>query len=95
MALSLSDVEKIARLSKISLTDEEKAKNLEELNRIFEMIGEMQRVDTSNTAPLAHPIEMTQRLREDVADAPDCRDDFLRNAPHTESGLFLVPKVIE
>ena len=65
MALSLNDVEKIAKLSRLTLTDEEKNKTLAELNDIFAMVENMQSVNTDGIEPMAHPHELALRLRED------------------------------
>jgi aspartyl-tRNA(Asn)/glutamyl-tRNA(Gln) amidotransferase subunit C len=55
----------------------------------------MQSVNTDGVEPLSNPLEMTQRLREDIVTEENRRDAFLANAPQTEAGLFLVPKVID
>ena len=55
----------------------------------------MQSVNTDGVEPLSNPLEMTQRLREDVVTEGNHREEFLANAPQTEAGLFLVPKVID
>jgi len=55
----------------------------------------MNQVDTTNIEPLAHPLDIPQRLREDKVIEPNLRDKFQAIAPQVESGLYLVPKVIE
>ena len=55
----------------------------------------MNAVDTSGVAPLAHPLEMAQRLRPDAVSEENQRELFQAIAPSTEAGLYLVPKVIE
>jgi len=55
----------------------------------------MQSVNTDGVEPLSNPLEMTQRLRDDEVTEENRRDAFLANAPQTEAGLFLVPKVID
>ena len=67
----------------------------ETLNNILGLIDQMQAVDTDGIAPLAHPLEATQRLRADVVTESDQRDAYQRVAPAVDSGLYLVPKVIE
>jgi len=59
------------------------------------MIDQMQSVDTSQVAPMAHPFDATQRLRADIVTETNQRDYLQLNAPATQSGLYLVPKVIE
>jgi aspartyl-tRNA(Asn)/glutamyl-tRNA(Gln) amidotransferase subunit C len=55
----------------------------------------MEQVDTSAVEPMAHPLHMTQRLREDQVTEENHRDLYQSIAPATENGLYLVPKVIE
>jgi aspartyl-tRNA(Asn)/glutamyl-tRNA(Gln) amidotransferase subunit C len=55
----------------------------------------MDAVDTEGVEPMAHPLEMAQRLREDAVTEENRRDSYQANAPAVENGLFLVPKVIE
>lgn len=95
MALSLADVEKIAVLSRMAINNDEKQKYLSDLNGIFEMIEKMKSINTDDIAPLSHPHENAQRLREDVVIENKQREQFQAIAPQTENGLYLVPKVIE
>lgn len=95
MALERSDVEKIAHLARLGLDEAEIPRTTETLNNILGLIDEMQAVDTDGIAPLAHPLEATQRLRADVVTESDQRDAYQRVAPAVDSGLYLVPKVIE
>lgn len=95
MALTLDDVRRIAHLARIDINDAEAAATLAQLNDIFAMIEQMQAVDTTGVAPMAHPLGGAQRLRADRADESIDRAANLRNAPQQEGGLFLVPRVIE
>ncbi len=95
MALTLSDVKRIAHLARIEITEGEAEHTLGQLNDIFVMIERLQSVDTSRIEPMSHPLGGSQRLREDAASIPDVRDVVLGNAPAQQDGLFLVPKVIE
>ena len=95
MALSLSDVMRIAHLARIEVTDAEARQALGQLNEIFKLIERLQSVDTSGIEPMSHPLGGSQRLREDVAGAAEDREASMRNAPAQQDGLFLVPKVIE
>ena len=58
-------------------------------------IEQMNGVDTSGVTPMAHPLDMAQRLREDVVSEENQREHLQAHAPAVENGLFLVPKVIE
>ena len=95
MALERSDVEKIAHLARLGLTESEIPQTTATLNNILGLIDAMQAVDTTGIEPLAHPLEATQRLRADVVTERNQRDAYQAVAPAVENGLFLVPKVIE
>jgi aspartyl-tRNA(Asn)/glutamyl-tRNA(Gln) amidotransferase subunit C len=93
--LSRDQVLKIARLARIEVGADEAAHLERELNGILAMVERMSRVDTAGVAPMAHPGEMSQRLRDDVVTEADRRADYQAVAPQVEDGLYLVPKVIE
>ncbi|MBF0804081.1 MULTISPECIES: Asp-tRNA(Asn)/Glu-tRNA(Gln) amidotransferase subunit GatC [Neisseria] len=95
MALTLSDVEKIARLSRLSLTDAEKAQNLKELNDIFSLVEKMQTVNTDGIEPMAHPHEAALRLRGDAVTETDRAAQYQAVAPEVRNRLYIVPQVIE
>jgi aspartyl-tRNA(Asn)/glutamyl-tRNA(Gln) amidotransferase subunit C len=95
MALERSEVEKIAHLARLGLNEGDVPQTTETLNNILGLIDQMQAVDTLGIEPLAHPLEATQRLRADVATEHNQRDAYQAIAPAVESGLYLVPKVIE
>ncbi|EGZ44925.1 Asp-tRNA(Asn)/Glu-tRNA(Gln) amidotransferase subunit GatC [Neisseria wadsworthii] len=95
MALTLADVEKIAKLSRLSLSEEEKAQNLQELNDIFAMVEKMQTVDTEGVEPMAHPHEVALRLREDTVTETDHAAEYQAVAPEVRNRLYIVPQVIE
>ena len=95
MPLSLEEVQRIAELARIGISDAEARAVQSQLNDIFELIGQMQRVDTEGIAPMSHGQDMKLRMREDVQTDRDQREQFLSVAPEKEQGLYLVPKVIE
>mgnify|MGYP000991991055 FL=1 len=95
MALNLSDVEKIAKLSRLSLTDNEKTKTLSELNDIFTMVEKMQSVNTDGVEPMPHPHETALRLREDAVTETDHAAEYQAVAPEVRNRLYIVPQVIE
>lgn len=95
MPLCQKDVQRIAQLARLAITDDEAARTLAQLNDIFGMIERMRAVDTEGIEPMSHPIGGAQRLRTDaVTDIPD-RERNMCNAPARQDGLFLVPRVIE
>ena len=95
MALTLNDVEKIARLSRLYLNDGEKAQTLQELNDIFAMVEKMQSVNTDGIEPMAHPHEAALRLREDKITETDRSAEYQSVAPEVRNRLYIVPQVIE
>ena len=95
MSLNIADVEKVARLARLSMTAEEMQAAQAQLSNIFGLIAEMQSIDTSGIAPMSHSQELTQRLREDVVTETNQREAFQAIAPQVEHGLYLVPQVIE
>ena len=95
MSLSLSDVEKVARLARLAMNEQEILAAQAQLNNIFGLIAEMQAVDTKGVEPMSHSQDLAQRLREDVVTETDQRTAFQAVAPQVEQGLYLVPQVIE
>lgn len=95
MALSREEVLKIAHLARLRINDVEAGIYAEQLARILGLVEQMQAVNTEGVAPMAHPTDQPLRLRDDAVTETDQRDRFLRIAPATEAGLYLVPKVIE
>ena len=95
MALEAAQVEKIAHLARLGIDAGDVPGYARNLSAILAFVEQLSRVDTTGVEPLAHPLEATQRLRPDVVTEPDEREKFLRNAPLTEAGLYLVPRVIE
>lgn len=95
MALDKSDVENIAHLARLAISAEDVPAYAENLSSILTLVEQMNAVDTSGVTPMAHPLEMAQRLREDVVTEKNQREHFQQHAPAVENGLFLVPKVIE
>ncbi len=95
MSLSSDDIHKIAHLARLAVDEAEIAPLQRDLSNILGLVEQMQAVDTSQVEPMAHPLEMPQRLRPDEVTETNQRERYLRNAPAAENGLFLVPKVIE
>jgi len=95
MPLSLDQVKRIAYLARIEVSEDQARTTQRQLNDIFELIEAMQSVDTAGVDPMAHPQDLTLRLREDRVTEGDRHRDFQSAAPAVEGGLYLVPKVIE
>lgn len=95
MSLQKADVEKIAHLARISLSEADIPLYTHHLSNILAFVEQMNRVDTASLTPMAHPLEATARLRPDIVSETNQRDHFQTIAPQVEAGLYLVPKVIE
>lgn len=95
MSLSHEQVGRLARLARLSMSDDAADIARIQLNSIFGLIAQMQSVDTGGIAPMSHPQELMARLREDIITESDRRAAFQAVAPCAEAGLYLVPKVIE
>jgi aspartyl-tRNA(Asn)/glutamyl-tRNA(Gln) amidotransferase subunit C len=95
MALSRQEVQKIAHLARLAITEAEAATYAESLSRILGLIEQMNAVDTTGIEPMAHPTDSGLRLRADEVSEPNQRVKFQAVAPAVEAGLYLVPKVIE
>ena len=99
MSLTLQDIGRIAHLARLELDDAHTQSMLSRLNGFFDIVEQMQAVDTTGVEPLAHPTAVIDhvalRLRDDVVSEGDEREANQRSAPAVADGLFLVPKVIE
>ncbi len=95
MSLSEKQVGQIAYLARLSLSDEELQSNTKDLNSILDLAEKLARIDTDDITPMAHPLHMTQRLREDKVTEKDQSESFQSIAPKTGKRHYLVPTVIE
>ncbi len=96
MSLNRRDIENIAHLARLALSEAEIPLYVEGLSRIMALVAELTAADTSQIEPMAHPLPgQRQRLRADIVTASDARELLQRNAPQVEGGLYLVPRVLE
>ena len=95
MSLTPDDVAKIAHLARLRISEEEVPGYVETLSRIIDFVAQLDAAETDKVEPMAHPLHMSQPLRDDAVIEQDQRELFQANAPRTERGLYLVPKVIE
>lgn len=94
MAVTIKDVEHIAKLAKLEFTDAEKEKFTHQLNQILEYIEQLNKLDTSTVEPLSHVIELSNIFRKDEVKASVSTEEALKNAPVKTEQFFKVPKVI-
>jgi len=95
MSLNQEGIGRIARLARIELSAAESTAVQDQLNDILAFIARLQAVDTKGIEPMAHAVDVVQRMRPDVVTEKDRRADFQAIAPEIENSLYLVPKVIE
>jgi aspartyl-tRNA(Asn)/glutamyl-tRNA(Gln) amidotransferase subunit C len=95
MAVDRSDIEKLAVLARIEMTDEAADKVASSISDVLTLVDQLQAADTDGIAPMAHPMDAVQRLRADTVSESNQREKFQAIAPATENGLYLVPKVID
>ena len=95
MSISPKEVLKIANLARLQIQQDEVEQYAKDLSNIIQLVEQMNAVDTKDIVPMAHPLDVTQRLREDKVTEENQREKFQAIAPAAEKGLYLVPKVIE
>ena len=95
MSLQKNDVEKIAHLARLSICENDVPAYADNLSNILHLVEQMNAINTDDITPMAHPLNESQRLREDQVTETNQRDYFQQQSPKIENGLFLVPKVIE
>ena len=88
-------LDKLNRLSQLSIDSADEGLMLKHLNDIIALINQLQEIDTDNVAPLAHPLDMEQPLRNDEVTEVVDRERYQSIAPSTRDGLYLVPRVVE
>ena len=95
MALDKAEVEKIAHLAQLHISEFETREVTARIIDILALIDQMKSVDTDAIEPLAHPLDLVQRLRADKITEGNQRDKLQQLAPASEDGLYLVPKVLD
>ena len=96
MSLTRQDVEKIAHLARLSITEQEMPVYVTSLSSIVNFVNELSGAETGSVEPMAHPLDgQRQRLRPDVVSETDHHEKYQKNAPSVQSGLYVVPRVIE
>jgi aspartyl-tRNA(Asn)/glutamyl-tRNA(Gln) amidotransferase subunit C len=95
VSLSKEQVQHIATLARLELAEHEFDDVVDKLSRIVDFVDQLQAAPADDVLPMAHPLNMTQRLRADEVTEQDDRARLQENAPATEGGYYLVPRVIE
>jgi aspartyl-tRNA(Asn)/glutamyl-tRNA(Gln) amidotransferase subunit C len=96
MSLNRDQINSIAHLARLSLTEAEVPVYQDSLSKIVGLVGQLDSAEAAGVEPMAHPLPgLAQRLRADEVTEKDQHEIYQRNAPQVEAALYLVPKVIE
>jgi len=95
MTISREEVEHVARLARLELTDEEIERFRGQLSAVLERAERIQSLDLTDVPPTAHPVELRNVWRSDSVVAPQGTDTILANAPQREGNLYRVPRILE
>jgi aspartyl-tRNA(Asn)/glutamyl-tRNA(Gln) amidotransferase subunit C len=93
--ISMREVEHVARLARLELSEAEKERMRRELDRILSYIDKLRALDTDQVEPTSHAVPMTNVMREDAPRPSFPQDEMLSNAPERSGEFFRVPKIIE
>ena len=93
--ITIKEVEHVAKLARMALTEEEKVMFAKQLGDILEYVNELNEVNTENVEPMAHPVPASNIMREDKVSQEFTRDDMLVNAPQEEDGYYRVPRITD
>lgn len=94
MKISKDEVEHVALLARLELSEGENDQYTEQLNSILEYAAMLQRIDTESVLPTAHAVQLSNVLREDEVRPSMSQDKVLKNAPNEEDGFFRVPRIV-
>ena len=93
--LSREDVQKVAGLARLKLSDEEITQMTEQLGKVIDYVAVLDELDVSDVEPMAHVADVSNVLRDDIAKESLPREAALSNAPKSDGKYFLVPQILE
>lgn len=91
--ITKKDVEHVAKLARIEITEEEKEKFTKQLGDVIKYVNQLNEVDTTGVEPMAHAYPLFNVTREDEVKYNNTREELLKNAPDEEDSFFKVPKI--
>ena len=91
--ITIKDVEHVAKLARLELTEEEKELYTKQLGDVLKYVDQMNEVDTSSVKPMSHAVDFVNVMREDKVVYEHTKDELMANAPHEENGFFRVTKI--
>jgi len=95
MSVDLDTVKRVAKLSRIAITEERAQDMVGELNTILGFVEQLSEVDVEGVDPMTSVVDMSMRKRADAVSDGDKAADIVANAPLSEDNFFMVPKVVE
>lgn len=94
MAISKKEVEHVALLARLSLSEDEKEKFAKQLSQILEHAGKIAELDTKDIKPTSHVLPVKNVFRKDEEKPSLSKEDALSNAPAEEEGMIKIPKIV-
>lgn len=91
--IEIKDVEHVAKLARLALSEEEKSKFSKQLTDILKYVEQMNEVDTTGVEPMSSALDFSNVMREDVVKYENTREELMQNAPEREGDFFKVPKI--
>ena len=95
MSLTADQVKSIATLARLAIDEDNVGLYTRNLSDIIDFVAQLEAAKTDDVVPMAHPLNMVQRLRADNVTEVDQRELFQENASQVEAGLYIVPRVLE
>ncbi len=93
--ITVKDVEHVAKLARLSLSEDEKKLYTEQLGKIIDFFAELNAIDTTGVEPMSHALSVTNVMREDEVETPPGHETLLKTAPARDDAFFRVPKIGE
>lgn len=91
--ITVKDVEHVAKLARLELSEEEKQKFAKQLGDVLKYVEQMNEVDTTGVKPMAHAFDIVNVMRDDKVAYEQSKEELMKNAPEEENGFFRVPKI--
>ena len=91
--ITIKDVEHVAKLARLELTEEEKELYTKQLGDVLKYVDQMNEVDTTNVKPMTQVVDFSNVTREDIPNQEISKEALMANAPEEENGFFKVPKI--
>jgi len=95
MSISKADIKNVATLARLNLQDEDVEKFTKQVSDILSYMNTLNKINTTDIEPTSHAVELTNAFREDIVKTSYDTDSALSNAPDSENGCFIVPKVVQ